>query len=491
VKRKQDRRPEDAVPPHCPDSERSVIGSIWIDATLMDSVAELLKPDDFYLPHTSRVYAEMLAMRRDGVPIDTTLLMGRLRDAGALKDDADSIVSMTSLVEMADSVPTAANGMFYAEKVALRAEQRRTWLIGPKLMRMGLDDYNAAENYGSWRSEIEAALSIIFRASSKANGPQIITAAELMKREFPEQKWVVPGVFVEGLNLLAGKPKFGKSWLVLSLAIAVAKGGKVFGKIDVTAGDVLYLALEDNDRRLKKRIGILLCGDDAPDRLHRATTWKRCNEGGIDDLRAWLVAHLEARLVVIDTLKRFKPKSNAKANAYDSDYEAMIPLQALAAEFGVCIIVVHHTNRGKKDDILDSVNGSNGLAGGADSILVAQKERGKVDGSLFLTGRDVEEKTLGLKWDSLTCTWTLIGEFEQEQLSIGPERLKIIKVLADEVPAHLGPSDVADKLGQHEKHERDAIRVLMSLMASDGQITAVSRGKYTVTASAQASVEAF
>jgi replicative DNA helicase len=478
VKRKQDRRPEEEMPPHCPDSERSVIGSIWIDTTLMDSIAELLKPDDFYLPDTSRVYAEMLAMRRDGVPIDTTLLMGRLKDAGALKDDADSLVTIISLAEMADSTPTAANGMWYAEKVARKAEQRRAWLIGQKLMRMGLDDYNAAENYATWRSEIEASPGVVFRPIVGRPDVGISTAAELMTETLPEPKWAIPDLLPEGLAILAGKPKFGKSWLMLAISNAVASGGFALGKLPVQQGSVLYLGLEDSKRRLQNRLGIMLCGEPAPAKFHYSLTWQRTDEGGVDRIRRWLEKQNDARLIVVDTLKKIRPKRQRNGNAYDEDYEAAMPLKALADEFGVCVACVTHTRKQKSDDVIDEVSGTLGLAACADSIIVAKRDRGRFDGTLFITGRDIEERELSLSWNPELCLWSYAGDGQEQ--AVGRERQAIIDALAAAVPHWPGPSEIADKLGKTSEKERATIRKLMSLMACEGQIKAMGRGQYTV-----------
>ncbi|MGI8701240.1 MAG: AAA family ATPase [Nocardioidaceae bacterium] len=93
------------------------------------------------------------------------------------------------------------------------------------------------------------------------------TAAELMACEFPEPRWAVPGIIAEGVTLLAGAPKVGKSWLALGLGIAVATGGKALGALDVMEGDVLYLALEDPPRRLQDRLAKVLSGATATGRL--------------------------------------------------------------------------------------------------------------------------------------------------------------------------------------------------------------------------------
>lgn len=88
---------------------------------------------------------------------------------------------------------------------------------------------------------------------------QPYSAADLQQQTFPPPRWAVPDLLAEGVNVLAGAPKLGKSWLALGLGIAVASGGRALGSIDVVQGDVLYLALEDTPRRLFDRMG-KLCG---------------------------------------------------------------------------------------------------------------------------------------------------------------------------------------------------------------------------------------
>ena len=83
--------------------------------------------------------------------------------------------------------------------------------------------------------------------------PSLITAKELQETEFPPVSWVVRDLIPEGLTILAGKPKLGKSWLALQMGLGVATGGEVLGR-SVEQGAVLYAALEDNLRRLKSRL---------------------------------------------------------------------------------------------------------------------------------------------------------------------------------------------------------------------------------------------
>ncbi len=113
------------------------------------------------------------------------------------------------------------------------------------------------------------------------------SAQALRRKEFAPIRYVVPGYIAEGCTLLAGRPKLGKSWLVLEMGLAVAMGEACLGGIVCEQGDVLYLALEDSQRRLQKRIDKVLGPlNEWPARFHFATECPRSNEGGLRPVSA-------------------------------------------------------------------------------------------------------------------------------------------------------------------------------------------------------------
>ena len=298
------------------------------------------------------------------------------------------------------------------------------------------------------------------------------TAADLMKEDLPPVRWAVPGILPEGLSLLAGKPKLGKSWLALGLAVAKASGGVALGKIPVDWGEVLYLALEDKRRRLQNRLRKVLGGDPPPEGLHIATEWARVDEGGADDLDDWLAVHPDAGLVVVDILKVVRPKVSGNRGIYDADYEALQSMQRLAGAHGVSVLVVHHTRKMAASDPVDEVSGSTGLSGGADGIMVLKRDKGKADAYLHVTGREIEnEAELALRWDASVASWTLAGVADEYRLS--EERRSVLKTLSA-AGGGMAPKELAEALGKSV----GSVKVLLGEMVKAGQVSNPTYGKY-------------
>jgi len=245
-----------------------------------------------------------------------------------------------------------------------------TW---PRELGKGIDDLLASGHEPTLLAgeDAHAAITeIVLEATGVSRIlKNVVSATELMAIEFPKPRWIVPEIIPEGTTILAGKPKMGKSWLALGTSVAVAAGGIALGTKRVERGAVLYLALEDNPRRLQSRLKKLLPGGAAPEGLELATEWPRLGDGGLEALEAWLNTHPDARLVVIDTLAKFRAGQTGK-NLYKEDYEAVEPLVELAAHHNVAVLIVHHLRKLGAEDPLDQVSGSMGLTGGADGALV-------------------------------------------------------------------------------------------------------------------------
>jgi RecA-family ATPase len=114
------------------------------------------------------------------------------------------------------------------------------------------------------------------------------------------------------------------------------------------------------------------------------------------------------RLVIIDVLMMFRPAGNRSDNSYEADYNAIKGLQALAGQFNVAIVVVHHTRKSGSDvDPFEKVSGTLGLSGAADAALILDRDGNGA--TLYGRGRDVEEVEVAVSFDKATCRWNILG----------------------------------------------------------------------------------
>jgi biotin operon repressor len=310
-------------------------------------------------------------------------------------------------------------------------------------------------------------------ATARPNGHaglQLANAAELVARHFSEPKWAVPQIIAEGLTILAGRPKTGKSWWALDAAVAVAGGYEASGNIQCQQGEVLLLALEDNDRRLHQRLKAVLQGRPAPAALEYATQWRRADGGGLDDLRAWLNAHPRARLVVVDTLQKVRGQRRRDDGVYADDYLAVGQLKALADEFNVPFLVVHHLRKEAATDPLESVSGTAGLTGSADTVLVLKREPKDSFGLLYVRGRDVPEAEIAMQFDEATGKWLrLVGA---DDFRLSKERRDIIRAMQDFGDA--SPAELASALGKPRK----TVWFLLNKLHKAGDVVKLANGHY-------------
>ena len=308
--------------------------------------------------------------------------------------------------------------------------------------------------------------------------PTTFTATDLLTRDLPTIEQIVRGIVYEGVTVFAGKPKQGKTWLMLAMALDTASGSTTLGSRPVQRGGVLYLALEDNQRRLQGRIKKLLAGREAPEGLHFATDWPRLDAGGLEALDTRLGELTGIKLVIVDTLARIKPAKSKQRTQYDEDRESVDCLIQLAEKHRVAIVLVHHLREMESDDPLDMIHGSAGLTGGVDAALVLKRRRGEADAYLHGDGRDFENPVeLALEWNAASATWKIL-EGDAEVYAMSKQRRSILRVLesADEP---LGPKTIAEMLNANgTKIKHGAVREMCSQMANDGQIRNLGRGQY-------------
>ena len=298
------------------------------------------------------------------------------------------------------------------------------------------------------------------------------TGTWLDAQEFPPLAWAVPGLVPEGIGLLVGPPKAGKSWAALGIALAVASGGRAFGHVPVgPARPVLYLALEDGDRRLQERARTLLHGAPIPALLSYET--RLAPELIPPVIGAWLALHHHHGnpLVLLDTLGKVMPPARAGENQYGRDYRIGSVLKAPVDKYPGCtVLAVHHDRKASGDDFVDSVSGTHGLAGAADFVLVLDRKRQETGAILKVTGRDVHEAEYAI--DMRDGSWTLQGRsLDEAAQAVGQQR----------AAAGLGArsTQIVDIVHAHPRGiGPTAVGVYLGRLSDAGRINKAGRGLY-------------
>lgn len=236
---------------------------------------------------------------------------------------------------------------------------------------------------------------------------ETITAEDLQNRTYEPTHFLVDELIPEGLHILAGAPKIGKSWLALWLCLCVAQGQALWN-FATTQGEVLYLSLEDSFQRIQTRLIDLT--EDAPPTLHFAIMADTLKRGLEQQIEQFLTEHPDTKLVVIDTLQRVRSTGNDN-NLYANDYQDIGLLKRLADKQHIAILLIHHLRKLHDDDPMNMISGSTGLSGAADSAFVLQKNaRSANAASLHCTGRDIPDRTLKLELDEDDHVWKLLAD---------------------------------------------------------------------------------
>jgi hypothetical protein len=467
------------TPPHDVEAEEGALGAAMLSEEALAVVLDRLTDEDFYRPAHRIVYRTIAELRDCGRPVDPKTLGAELARTGALAD----VGGAPFLHTLMEGVPTVAHVGEYVAIVATLGWMRRLIDAGHRIVQAGYED---RDNPGRAVEHAQAVLADVAAATNGAVGPRLLAGlrdgAWLDAQDFPALAYTVPGVIPEGLVLLVGPPKIGKSWFVLGVALAAASGGRVLG-LEVPKRPVLYLALEDGDRRIQDRCRKLLGGAPIPPEFEYVTT---VEPGRVfDTITAWLARHAgQSPLVVLDTLGKVMPPALPGESSYQRDYRVGTALKRIADQQpGMTLLVNHHDRKAGAEDFIDSVSGTHGLAGAADTVVVLTRPRHEEAGLLKVTGRDVAEGEYAVRFVDGSA-WTLDGldlaaaarRARDAQVTAGlGDRSTDVVELVGKHPKGITPTQVAAALGMTPK----AVQVYLSRALAAGRISRPSRGLYT------------
>ncbi|MDL2233234.1 helicase RepA family protein [Ruminococcaceae bacterium OttesenSCG-928-L11] len=248
---------------------------------------------------------------------------------------------------------------------------------------------------------------------SKIKSLEIVDAETLYHEPQRKVPQFIEGLLPQGLNILCGASKIGKSWLMLWLCLQITKGESVWAR-ESTQTDVLYLCLEDTYARIQERLHRLT--DDPPEGLRFSLLCGRIGDGLEDEIESALAQHPSTKLIVIDTLQKVRRDVSSSVNAYSHDYSELSKLKTIADTHGICILLVHHIRKlADGRDPMNEVSGSTGITGTVDTIYVLKKDsRFSAMATLYVSGRDVEQQELSLKFEN--TVWRLVEYKGQAEL---------------------------------------------------------------------------
>ncbi len=331
----------------------------------------------------------------------------------------------------------------------------------------------------AWRYKSGAPTDTDTNDISQSRDPHFLdacTVEALLERDFPDPRWAIEEIIPEGLGVLAGRPKVGKSWLALQASISVASGRCTFGDFNVEPAKALYVGLEDGLRRFKWRTRKhLKFGGVPPSSLFLIEQGqiRTLDGGGLDQIRWFLDKHPEIRLVVIDTLGRFKGGRRTLNNdRYQDDVVVGDKLQRVAHDYGISLLLVHHVRKAEAEDWVDTISGSTGIAGSADYLLVLKRAREGADATLHVTGRDIVEQSFAMDFDPDTCLWKVSGN--AAEVAMSRQRAVLVTFLRSQGTPET-PTNIAAALGLSVNN----VKNLLWKMKEAGQVQSEG-GKYFV-----------
>lgn len=363
--------------PHSLDAEKSVLGAILINNTVYAQAAAVVTAADFFRLGHRRVFECIGGLLERGAAADLVTVAESLQRNGLL-DEAGGPAYIASLV---DGVPHSTNVEYYAQIVKEKARFRETIDVANRLSNRA---YSADEHSSELLAS--AATEIARLAQRPTGGGLVLTGLDMLLAE-PDDAvaWLVADRFAFGsVNLLAGRPKGGKSTIARALALSVARG-EHWLESRCHQGHVVYVALEDKRSEVRRHMrnmgatgveSIRFLIGSAPRSL-------------LADLAALVASDDQIDLLIIDTAQRLLAVRDT--NDYALVTTAFEPVLALARTHGTCIVLLHHAGKSDRAGI-ESILGSTAWAASVDNVLLLNRtDRYRVLSSVQRIGPDLPE----------------------------------------------------------------------------------------------------
>lgn len=235
--------------------------------------------------------------------------------------------------------------------------------------------------------------------------PKVRSVSELHKLECSEAPFVVDNFIIKnGLTLLSGAPKMGKTFMALNVGLSVSTGQPLFGVLETHQCSVLYVCMEERIERLKKRLERMMeyykC--DWPENFYV------CDEVYNMYEVAAVAREVNAGLVIVDTLTALKISETVEANNFSKEYNFMLTLRKLFAKRETAILGIYHNRKNAPEntngDVFNEISGTTGIFAGADAASVMIVKAGII--TMHARGRDFYDWSMPMEFSNEYFIWT-------------------------------------------------------------------------------------
>ena len=441
--------------------ERLALGCCLVSKDALITCQTKLMPTDFYIVAHKLIFESIEAVFERTGTTDPVLVYNDLKKRGEL----NRIGGMGEIYDLHAPIVETDSVGHYADILKDYATKRRVHNICISAKDDLTDDSKSA-------TEILSKLASDFEAvDTHQNVLESITAQDLVSMDIGGCTWFVEDMIPDGLTVLAGPAKIGKSFFAWNIALSVSEGGMALSSIPIeTPHNVTYLALEDPLPLLRDRLS-LIAPDGMPSNLHIISDFQNFKFDGVG-LRV-LENHIDStqsEMVIIDTWRHVCPETNTNGSSYDIDYNALIPVQKFAHAKKLAIVLVTHTRKAADpDNVFNQIQGSMGMQAGCDTMLMLTRNNGAA--SLHVTGRRMEEMEYAMTLED--GLWKIHGNADEYQKS--QARQQIIDILHDAGDEGMRSREIASLVDKNEQ----TVSSLLRKMKNDGEIEQPeSRGPY-------------
>lgn len=278
------------------------------------------------------------------------------------------------------------------------------------------------------------------------NKLSVIDGETLLDMDLNAPRFCVQNFLPQGLSILGGAPKMGKSWLVMDLCVRIAKGEAMWN-METTQGTTLYLCLEDPYFRVQQRLGCIT--DEAPPNVFFSNAASTLAEDLEQQIIEFVKDHPDTVLIVIDTFQMVRA-SNGEPS-YGGDYQEMQKLKRIADALRISILLVHHLRKQGDRDPINRLSGTTGIGGAVDAIFILDKdERNQNHAKLICTGRDIEHRELELRFNKDACVWEKLSDSLDSPENLLPQEMeKLLEFMKQKEYFHGTSTELATQFNAH------------------------------------------